>query len=63
MKILFDPLCSAGSSNGVVRKENWSTPMLIKIEASIIQQEEEILYRTLLGMDETEFRLLSGSGG
>jgi len=35
---------------------------LLKVESSIIQQEEETLYRALLEMDENEFRFLSGSG-
>lgn len=44
------------------KKEDWSAPLLIRIDAATIQQEEEDFYRALLGMSDVEFRLLSGSG-
>lgn len=44
------------------KKEDWSAPLLIRIDAAAIQQEEEDFYRALLGMSDAEFRLLSGSG-
>ena len=44
------------------KKEDWSAPLLIRIDAAAIQQEEEGFYRALLGMSDAEFRLLSGSG-
>lgn len=44
------------------KKEDWSAPLLIRIDAAAIQQEEEDFYCALLGMSDAEFRLLSGSG-
>ncbi len=44
------------------KKKDWFAPLLIRIDAATIQQEEEDFYRALLGMSDAEFRLLSGSG-
>lgn len=51
-----------GSGRTFSKKEDWSAPLLIRIDAATIQQEEEDFYRALLGMSDAEFRLLSGSG-
>jgi hypothetical protein len=55
-------LTAIGSGRAFSKKEDWSAPLLIRIDAAAIQQEEEGFYRALLGMSDTEFRLLSGSG-
>ena len=51
-----------GSGRAFSKKEDWFAPLLIRIDAATIQQEEEDFYRALLGMSDAEFRLLSGSG-
>ena len=55
-------LTAIDSRRAFCKKEDWSAPLLIRIDAATIQQEEEAFYRALLGMSDAEFRLLSGSG-
>jgi hypothetical protein len=72
MMVLFDQanvqehehvsLSAIGSRRAFSKKEDWSAPLLIRIDAATIQQEETEFYRALLGMSDAEFRLLSGSG-
>ena len=55
-------LTAIGSSRAFSKKEDWSAPLLLRIDAATIQLEEDDFYRALLGMSDAEFRLLSGSG-
>ncbi|NDF97695.1 MAG: hypothetical protein EB101_01955 [Chitinophagia bacterium] len=72
MTVLFDQVSAlmretatptfTNSRGGCYPKERWSAPLLISIDTAIIRQEEDVIYRELLGMSDDEFRLLSGSG-
>jgi hypothetical protein len=72
MMVLFDQVSAVvretatptftNSRGACYPKERWSAPLLVSIDTAIIRQEEEVIYRALLGMSDDEFRLLSGSG-
>ncbi|MBM3922601.1 MAG: hypothetical protein FJ340_05275 [Sphingomonadales bacterium] len=62
MNVFFDQVDTLEAGEVWIRKETWSPPCLLRLESSIIQQEEDALYRALVEMDENDFRFLSGSG-